>query len=292
MWRGPPQAAHSIDSSPPSRGGTATSSSPRRGTPGLSRSPCRGKAPRRTPASWAGSTTSPLIAVTRDGGEGRAADQGRRGPARLRARRVRHRDDAPRARPMARLLRAAGATEIVPWGRPRLVPRRTVSGAERDDASRASKRASPFRLRPQPRVVFSAHQMGIRPDGRGPRCPSVRPVRSRSRRSYVTTPGGGALRRRRLAVPDRDRRQPDDHGDGDSPDGSREGPRRDADRPVVSRSGHRPAGFAIAPLRDGVAAVPPSPACGDDERDRHDDDRAGDDRPRCRSARPGRWRRG
>ncbi len=163
MWRGTMQAARSLEFSDPEpgRNGYVIESAP--GHPGLVALalPWEGAdAHARLMADAAHLT--PLIAITRDGGEGRLTL--------TRAGRTRvdyHLDDGGIATlrhalvQMSRLLRAAGATEIVAAGTP---PLRYAPGGVNDgpDAgyARYETALGSFDLRPNRGAVFSAHQMG------------------------------------------------------------------------------------------------------------------------------------
>jgi choline dehydrogenase-like flavoprotein len=104
----------------------------------------------------------PLVAVTRDGGEGRATLT-RAGRPRIDY----QLDDAGVATlrhalaRMSRLLLAAGASEIVAVGTPPLrYTRGTGSGGEDAAYGRYDEALGSFDLRPNRGSVFSAHQMG------------------------------------------------------------------------------------------------------------------------------------
>ena len=131
---------------------------------------------------------------------------------------------------MARLARAAGATELVAVGSPaRLVSTWRASGS--DDASHAferyEERLAGFDFAPNRGGVFSAHQMGSVRMGADPRDASVRSIGPGARRTRRRRTGRRALRRRRLALPDRHRRQPDGHDHGHGPAGRASDPGRD-----------------------------------------------------------------
>ena len=164
MWRGTMQASHSLQFSEPEpgRNGYILEAAP--GHPGL----LALALPWEGTAAHAGVMAtsvnlSPFIAITRDGGEGRASLT-RAGRVRLDYRldpdgvaTLRHAVVS-----MARLARAAGATELVAPGAPPNWYR--PSGAGHDADSRAWSRfeealeATDFA--PNRAAVFSAHQMG------------------------------------------------------------------------------------------------------------------------------------
>ncbi len=163
MWRGTMQAARSVQflEPEPGRNGYVIESAP--GHPGLVALalPWEGAEAHARLMATAGHLV-PLIAVTRDGGEGRATltragrpridyqlDAG--GIATLRHALAR----------MSRLLLAAGASEIVAAGTPPLrYARGTGSGGEDAAYGRYDEALGAFDLRPNRGSVFSAHQMG------------------------------------------------------------------------------------------------------------------------------------
>ncbi len=173
MWRGTLQAARSLEFSEPEpgRNGYVIEAAP--GHPGLLALALPWEGTEAHARMMAGSGhLSPLIAITRDGGEGRATltragrvrvdyrlDSG--GVATLRHALVR----------MARLARAAGATEIVAVGSPAAWYDPTIGGA--GDAVRAyerfEQRLAGFDFAPNRGGVFSAHQMGSVRMGADPR---------------------------------------------------------------------------------------------------------------------------
>ncbi len=173
MWRGTMQAAHSLQFAEPGPGsnGYVIESAP--GHPGLL----------ALALPWEGTDAhadimlrsrriGPFIAITRDGGEGRTTltragrvrvdyrlDPG--GVATLRHALV----------SMARLARAAGASEIVAVGtRPAWHGRRGFpAGREEAAFARFESAIASFDLRPNRGSVFSAHQMGSARMGLDPR---------------------------------------------------------------------------------------------------------------------------
>ena len=268
----------------------------RAGAPGAARPrAARGRGPTRTPRSWTTSRhLAPLIAVTRDGGEGRTTSHaGRTRPDRLPARRRRRRHHAPRAglawpgspaRP--------GRPSIVAVGTPPAWYRRGRASppATRRRVRRASRpRSRRFDFGPNRGTVFSAHQMGtvrmgarpgdapVRSVGPGPRRPTAATRRraastSATVRLFPTGIGVNPM----ITIMALARRRRADGPRGDLTPASR--PRRRADaRPRLSVAGRRPAasgrGRCIRPR-----AVTMRATAGDD-------DRAGDERPRRRSAR-------
>lgn len=173
MWRGTLQAARSLEFAEPAadRHGYAIESAP--GHPGLL----------ALALPWEGTDAhdevmlrsrriGPFIAITRDGGEGRTTL--------TRAGRVRvdYRFDAKGVATlrhalvsMARLARAAGATEIVAVGTPPAWHGRAGFAAGEESAAFARFEAAlaSFDLRPNRGSVFSAHQMGSARMGADPR---------------------------------------------------------------------------------------------------------------------------
>ena len=174
MWRGTLQAARSLEFSAPEpgRNGYVIESAP--GHPGLL----------ALALPWEGTAAhaavmgrmdhlSPLIAVTRDGGEGRVRltksggvrldyDLDATGIATMRHALV----------SMARVMRAAGADEMVAVGSPPAWYRADASGAADTDGRRfASFEAAlaAFDFAPNRGGVFSAHQMGSARMGADPR---------------------------------------------------------------------------------------------------------------------------
>jgi choline dehydrogenase-like flavoprotein len=163
MWRGTMQAARSVQflAPEPGRNGYTIESAP--GHPGLVALalPWEGAATHARLMAAAGHLV-PLVAVTRDGGEGRvtltragrpridyALDEA--GVATLRHALAR----------MSRLLLAAGASEIVAVGTPPL--RYTSGSADGNDATaygRYDEALGSFDLRPNRGSAFSAHQLG------------------------------------------------------------------------------------------------------------------------------------
>ena len=183
MWRGTLQAARSLEFSEPEpgRNGYVIEAAP--GHPGLLALALPWEGTEAHAQVMAGSDhLSPLIAVTRDGGEGRATM--------TKAGRVRvdYRLDASGVATMrhalvrmARLARAAGATEIVAVGSPAAWYRPILGGSgEATHAfERYEERLAAFDFSPNRGGVFSAHQMGSVPDGVRPADAPVRPVGSR-----------------------------------------------------------------------------------------------------------------
>jgi choline dehydrogenase-like flavoprotein len=173
MWRGTIQAAHSLEFAEPGPGnnGYVIESAP--GHPGLL----------ALALPWEGTDAhadvmlrarriAPLIAVTRDGGEGSTTL--------TRAGRVRvdYRLDATGVATlrhalvsMARLARAAGAGEIVAVGTPPAWHGRGghASGGEAKAFARFESELAAFDLSPNRGGVFSAHQMGTVRMGADPR---------------------------------------------------------------------------------------------------------------------------
>ncbi len=163
MWRGTMQAARSLQFSDPEpgRNGYVIESAP--GHPGLVALALPWESAEAHARLMAGAGhLTPLIAVTRDGGEGRATLTRAGRP------RIDYRLDAGGVATlrhavvqMSRLLRAAGAIEIVAAGTP---PLRYAPGgsSEGQDAvyARYEEALASFDLRPNRGAVFSAHQMG------------------------------------------------------------------------------------------------------------------------------------
>ena len=163
MWRGTMQAARSIQflAPEPGRNGYVIESAP--GHPGLLALalPWEGAATHARLMAAAGHLV-PLVAVTRDGGEGRVTltkagrprvDYGLddTGVATLRHALAR----------MSRLLLAAGASEIVAAGTPPLRYTRGIAGRDDNAAyDRFDEALGSFDLRPNRGSVFSAHQLG------------------------------------------------------------------------------------------------------------------------------------
>ena len=163
MWRGTMQAARSLQFAEPEpgRNGYVIESAP--GHPGLVALALPWEGAEAHSRLMAGAANlAPLIAVTRDGGVGRVSL--------TRAGRVRidyHLDGGGvatirhAALQMSRLLRAAGATEIVAAGTPplRWAPAGADAGGDPTFA-RYEEALGSFDLRPNRAGVFSAHQMG------------------------------------------------------------------------------------------------------------------------------------
>ena len=238
----------------------------------------------------------------------RGPDDGRRRPAAsgstTASTRPGSRRSATRSSRWPELARAAGA--------PRDRRRRRAAAAGTDAAAstidargarvlavRATTLAR-VRLRPEPRHGVLGPPDGHGPDGRRP----ARPRRA-TRAAGSGAAGAadavvaGPLRRRRLAVPDRDRGQPDDRRSWPSPGGSpgRSSPRPEAERraarraqPVRPRSAgsRRPrAARRGRGALDLLRAAHPAPR-QDDQRDADHDHRAGDDLERRHASRRGR----
>lgn len=161
MWRGTMQAARSLQfqDGGPDRNGYVIESAP--GHPGLLALaiPWDGAADH---AAWmqASSHLTPLVAVTRDGGTGRTTLTGAgrvRIDYRLDERGIRTLRHATAS--MARLIRAAGAVEILAAATPILAHR--VDGPnEQVRFNRFVDRVSILDFSPNRGTVFSAHQMG------------------------------------------------------------------------------------------------------------------------------------
>ncbi len=173
MWRGPMQGARSIEflAAEPGRNGYVIESAP--GHAGLL----------ALALPWEGTDAharvmseirhlAPLIAVTRDGGEGRTRIT-KAGHVR-----IDYRLDAAGAATLrhaavhlARLSRAAGATDIVVTATPPLWFHAGGSGPGADDAAfeRFLERAGALDVGPNRASVFSAHQMGTVRMGGDPR---------------------------------------------------------------------------------------------------------------------------
>ncbi len=170
MWRGVMQAARSGEflAAGQDREGYVIESAP--GHPGLLALavPWDGAAEH---AAWLAASRYlvPLVAVTRDGGEGRTTltRAGRvRIDYRLNAQGVRTLRHA--AASMTRLIRAAGAIEILAAATPIL--RHRVDGADEEAQFEAFvKRVERLDFRPNRGTVFSAHQMGTIRMGTDPR---------------------------------------------------------------------------------------------------------------------------
>jgi choline dehydrogenase-like flavoprotein len=164
MWRGTMQAARSLEFSEPDAGrnGYVIEAAP--GHPGLLALalPWEGaEAHARSMAGAAG--LSPLIAVTRDGGEGRVSVT-RHGKVRIDYRldpagvaTLRHALVS-----MARLARAAGASDIVAVGTPPAWFRGEAGTTDESGHgfARFEERLAAFDFSPNRGGVFSAHQMG------------------------------------------------------------------------------------------------------------------------------------
>jgi choline dehydrogenase-like flavoprotein len=173
MWGGVMQAARSTEymSGEPGRNGYVIESAP--GHPGLI----------ALGFSWEGAdahadlmerigTFAPLIAITRDGGEGRV------GLSRSGSVRVDYRLDATGVATlrhalirMARISRAAGAREVVAMGTPPAWHGRQAFGPGGEERAFAAfeERLGSFDFAPNRGSVFSAHQMGTVRMGSDPR---------------------------------------------------------------------------------------------------------------------------
>ena len=229
MWRGTMQAARSLEFAEPSLGnnGYVIESAP--GHPGLLALalPWEG-ADAHADVMLRARRIGPLVAVTRDGGEGRTTLT-KAGNVR-----VDYRLDATGVATlrhalvsMARLARAAGASEIVAIGTTPVWHGRGGFAPGAEAASFARFEVGPRFVRPaaQPRHVRFRPSDGDGPHGPQPRRARLRSVGSRER-ARARLPGrAGALRRRRVAVPDGARRQPDDHDHGPCPPGEPDDPR-------------------------------------------------------------------
>ncbi len=173
MWRGPMQGARSMEFARPGPGsnGYVIESAP--GHPGLLALalPWEGTDAHHD-VMLAGRRIGPLIAVTRDGGEGRTTL--------TRAGRVRvdYRLDAGGAATlrhaavsMARLARAAGAVRIVAVGTPPLWHGRDgfTPGTEAAAFARFEAAIASLDVRPNHATIVSAHQMGTARMGADPR---------------------------------------------------------------------------------------------------------------------------
>lgn len=192
MWRGTLQAARTLEFSEPEpgRNGYVIEAAP--GHPGLLALALPWEGTDAHARVMAGSAhLSPLIAVTRDGGEGRATL--------TKARRVRldYRLDAAGVATMrhalvrmARIARAAGATEIVAVGTPAAWYHPSLIGSG-DDArayARFEEALAAFDFAPNRGGVFSAHQMGSVRMGADPRTDPCDPwgrVRARAASDVV-----------------------------------------------------------------------------------------------------------
>jgi choline dehydrogenase-like flavoprotein len=164
MWRGTMQASRSMQFSEPApgRNGYVIEAAP--GHPGLLALALPWEGAEAHAGLMASSARlSPFIAITRDGGEGRATLT-KAGRVRLDYRldpigvaTIRHALVS-----MARLARAAGATEILASGTPPMRYRSISAGPE--DEGRAFTRfeeaLAAADLAPNRAAVFSAHQMG------------------------------------------------------------------------------------------------------------------------------------
>jgi len=173
MWRGTMQAARSLQFVEPEAGrnGYAIESAP--GHPGLLALALPWEGTDEHAKLMAGaSRLSPLIAVTRDGGEGRTTITAsgrvridyrldRAGVATLRHGLV----------SMARMARAAGATDLVAAGAPPAWhrPRGRVGGSDGAAFARFEDTLAAFDFAPNRGAVFSAHQMGSVRMGADPR---------------------------------------------------------------------------------------------------------------------------
>lgn len=173
MWRGPSQAARSLEFAEPAAGrnGYVIESAP--GHPGLLALALPWEGTDAHADTMAGARRiGPLIAVTRDGGEGRTTLT-KTGHVRVDYRL----DEAGRATlrhamvAMARLARAAGAQEIVAVGTPPAWHGRGgfVAGEEERAFARFEEALGRFDFGPNRGTVFSAHQMGTARMGADPR---------------------------------------------------------------------------------------------------------------------------
>jgi choline dehydrogenase-like flavoprotein len=193
MWRGTMQAARSLEFVEPDgeRNGYVIESAP--GHPGLLALalPWEGAAAHAGLMDDAG-RLSPLIAITRDGGEGRTTltSSGRvRIDYRLDARGIatmRHSLVS-----MTRLARAAGAAEVLAAGTPSARYRHDADGDRPTALSRFESALASFDFGPNRGAVFSAHQMGsvrMGADRRTHPCDPWGRVRAGDR-AESTTPG-------------------------------------------------------------------------------------------------------
>jgi choline dehydrogenase-like flavoprotein len=188
MWRGTLQAARSLEFSEPDAGrnGYVIEAAP--GHPGLLALALPWEGAEAHAGIMAGAARlSPLIAITRDGGEGRTTVT-RHGRIR-----IDYRLDATGVATlrhalvsMARLVRAAGASDIVAVGTPPAWFRGSDGGT--DDGRRAfagfEEALGAFDFAPNRGVVFSAHQMGsarMGSDPRGAACDPQGHVRAASK---------------------------------------------------------------------------------------------------------------
>ena len=173
MWRGTMQAARSLEfvEPEPGRNGYVIEAAP--GHPGLLALalPWEGTDAHAEIMAGAG-RLSPLIAITRDGGEGRTTLT-RAGRVRVdyRLDRVGVATLRHALVSMARIALAAGAAEIVAVGTPPIWHRSRGRGAGSDGVAFARFEAAlaAFDLAPNRGAVFSAHQMGSVRMGADPR---------------------------------------------------------------------------------------------------------------------------
>ena len=262
MWSGVMQAARSTEymSGEPGRNGYVIESAP--GHPGLI----------ALGFSWEGADAhaglmerigsfAPLIAITRDGGEGRV------GLSRSGSVRVDYRLDATGVATlrhalvrMARIARAAGAREVVAMGTPPAWHGRQAFGPGGEERAFAAfeERLGSFDFAPNRGSVFSAHQMGtvrMGADPRGHACDPAGRVRTGSSDQVVARP----VRGRFVALSDGARGQSDADRDGPRParraDGRRRGHGlRPGPRPRRSRAlpppGHGPGCSPAVRCRD------------------------------------------
>ena len=173
MWIGPLQATRldEFAASQPGRGGYVVESAPAHlGLLALAM-PWEGADAHASVMERAASI-APLVAVTRDGGEGRVVETKRGGT------RIDYRLDAMGVATlrhalvsMARLSRAAGALEVIAVGMPPAVFGRegVPSGGESSAFAAFEDRLSKFDFGPNRGSVFSAHQMGTARMGADPR---------------------------------------------------------------------------------------------------------------------------
>jgi len=189
MWMGPLQAARldEFAASQPGRQGYVVESAPAHlGLLALAL-PWEGTEAHASVMQRAASI-APLVAVTRDGGEGRVVETKRGGT------RVDYRLDASGVATlrhalvtMARLSRAAGAVEVIAVGMPAATFGRqgVPTGGESSAFAAFEDRLSKFDFGPNRGSVFSAHQMGTARMGADPRlhpCDTDGRVRSGSGR--------------------------------------------------------------------------------------------------------------
>ena len=218
MWRGTMQGARSLQfgAGEPGRNGYAIESAP--GHPGLLALalPWEG---REAHAEVMRSIrmVAPLIAVTRDGGEGKLTLTASGRP------RIDYRLDATGVATFRHGLVQMARTRPGRRGRADHRGRHAAAVARRPGGQpgRGGGEVRPLRggsrvvrLRAEPRRRVLGPPDGLGPDGRGGPHAPVRPVGPRARRRPGRPRGPRPVRRRRLGLPDGDRREPDDHDHG------------------------------------------------------------------------------